>query len=191
MTDTTPAILHAPCTLECCNGTMKNTACGARGPITQPGETTNCPECARLGRGPANHAPTDTTYRLEDFRNLIASARATSASGISITLNQAQQLLAEADVSVVEHLCQHALHQHNDCALARDLRILLNQALELAMAYHDERDHAQTQLDAIAALEVHGREFIDAAQLYAILGKPIPEPTDHAANIHAHNPYRT
>lgn len=44
---------------------------------------------------------------------------------------------------------------------------------------------AEAKLDAIAALEVHGGEFIDAAQLYRILGKPIPAPIDHAANIRA------
>lgn len=42
---------------------------------------------------------------------------------------------------------------------------------------------AARQLDDIAALEVHGREFVDAAQLYAILARPIPDPIDHAANI--------
>ena len=44
-----------------------------------------------------------------------------------------------------------------------------------------ETDHAK--LERIAALEVHGGEFIDAAELYRILGKPIPAPIDHGANI--------
>ena len=44
-------------------------------------------------------------------------------------------------------------------------------------------DEAWRRLDAIANLEVHGGEYIDAAELYKILDKPIPEPTDHAARI--------
>jgi hypothetical protein len=40
-----------------------------------------------------------------------------------------------------------------------------------------------TTIDQIAALEVHGGEFIDAVQLYAILDKPIPATIDHAANL--------
>lgn len=47
---------------------------------------------------------------------------------------------------------------------------------------------AQTKLDAITALEVHDREFIDATELYRILGRPIPDPIDHAANLRARNP---
>lgn len=44
-----------------------------------------------------------------------------------------------------------------------------------------ETDRAK--LERIAALEVHGGEFIDAAEVYRILGKPIPAAVDHAANI--------
>lgn len=47
---------------------------------------------------------------------------------------------------------------------------------------------AQRKLDAIAALEVHGGEFVDAAALYKIPGKPIPDPIDHAANLRARHP---
>ncbi len=53
---------------------------------------------------------------------------------------------------------------------------------------------AQAKLDAIAALEVHGREFVDAQELYTILGKPVPDPIDHAANIRTRigqPPYRS
>jgi hypothetical protein len=49
----------------------------------------------------------------------------------------------------------------------------------------DEADDAASKLSAIEALEVHGGEFIDAAELYRILGKPIPPSIDHAANIRA------
>lgn len=58
-----------------------------------------------------------------------------------------------------------------------------------AMKLVAELDKLRTQLDAIAALEVHGSEFVDATELYRILERPIPEPTDHAANIRARNPY--
>jgi len=47
---------------------------------------------------------------------------------------------------------------------------------------------AEAKLDAIARLEVHGREFIDAGELYRILGEPIPDPIDHAATIRARHP---
>lgn len=76
------------------------------------------------------------------------------------------------------HLFDHTMHQRGDCAATRDLRDLLNRALTIVA--DDER-----KLNRIEALEVHGREFIDAAELYAILDKPIPEPIDHAANIRA------
>lgn len=71
--------------------------------------------------------------------------------------------------------------------------IALIPAVALAIALRHERrssalgDEAWRRLDAIAALEVHGREFVDAAELYKILGKPIPEPIDHAANIRNRN----
>lgn len=86
---------------------------------------------------------------------------------------------------------------------------LTGDVIALAAAYFARRAtvhqrRAQRKLDAIAALEVHGREFVDAAQLYAILGRPIPEPIDHAANLRArveqiftpgqpdpHSPYRS
>lgn len=58
-------------------------------------------------------------------------------------------------------------------------------ARRAAVNYH----RAQAQLDAIAALEVHGREFVDATELYRILERPIPEPVDHAANLRARSPY--
>ena len=48
------------------------------------------------------------------------------------------------------------------------------------------RDRAK--LDAIARLETHGGEFVDVAELYRILGKPVPAPTDHAANIRSRYP---
>jgi hypothetical protein len=41
------------------------------------------------------------------------------------------------------------------------------------------------KLEQIADLEVYGGEFVDAAELYRILDKPIPPPIDHAANIRA------
>jgi hypothetical protein len=53
---------------------------------------------------------------------------------------------------------------------------------------------AESRLRAIARLEVHGREFVDATDLYKILGQSIPGPTDHAANIHTRAgqpPYRS
>ncbi len=53
---------------------------------------------------------------------------------------------------------------------------------------------AESRLRAIERLEVHGREFVDAAELYRILGKPIPDPADHAANIRTRigqPPYRS
>lgn len=71
---------------------------------------------------------------------------------------------------------------------------LLGDACALAAAYFARRAavnyrRAQRKLDAIAALDVHGSEFVDATELYKILGKPIPEPVDHAANIRARSPY--
>lgn len=56
--------------------------------------------------------------------------------------------------------------------------------------YRDDR----AKLYAIADLEVHGGEFVDAAELYKILAAPIPAPVDHAANIRARAgapPYRS
>lgn len=71
---------------------------------------------------------------------------------------------------------------------------LIGDACALAAAYFARRaavnyHRVQRKLDAIAALEVHGSEFVDATQLYRILERPIPEPTDHAANLRARNPY--
>lgn len=54
--------------------------------------------------------------------------------------------------------------------------------------YEEQRTRAErlhTTIARITALEVHGREFVDAAELYRILDKPIPPPIDHAANIRA------
>ena len=54
--------------------------------------------------------------------------------------------------------------------------------------YEEQRARAErlhTIVARITALEVHGGEFVDAAELYRILDKPIPPPIDHAANIRA------
>lgn len=76
------------------------------------------------------------------------------------------------------HCFDHALQQQGDCATSRELREMLSRALT-------HWSGAERKLNRIMELEVHGREFVDAAELYRILDKPIPEPVDHAANIRA------
>lgn len=78
------------------------------------------------------------------------------------------------------HLTEHAYAQPGDCTPTRELRHMLNDALELAWK-------AENKLARIEQIEVHGREFVDAAELYHILGKPIPEPVDHTAAIKEHH----
>jgi hypothetical protein len=94
----------------------------------------------------------------------------------------------------------------DDCKIVKltraDLRQVLaqrayakNEAAQLADScadwrgrYEEQRTRAErlhTTIARITALEVHGHEFVDAAELYRILDKPIPPPIDHAANIRA------
>lgn len=76
-----------------------------------------------------------------------------------------------------EHLVEHVFHRLGDCSSTRELRYMLQAALELF-------EGATAKLRSIENLEVHGGEFVDAAALYTILGKAVPAPVDHAANIH-------
>jgi hypothetical protein len=89
--------------------------------------------------------------------------------GYDLTFGDMRELLADRNT-----LCA----QLSD-ALARPTRKAAHPHGEVEA----ERNELRAQLDAIAALEVHGGEFVDAAALYRILGKPIPPPIDHAENI--------
>jgi hypothetical protein len=72
-----------------------------------------------------------------------------------------------------------------DRALRNAVNAMWDAASSALTAAKAECDRFHTIIARIEALEVYGREFVDAAELYRILDKPIPPPIDHAANLRA------
>lgn len=138
--------------------------------------------CTKLPSHDGDHSDGERTWK-----RLGRPGVPTSGSGAFFANAKPYGFLSAADErdQLLRHMMQHAYPQQGDCSPTREMRDRLASTVELAMQYRDDRDRAEQKLDAIAHLEVHGREFVDAAQLYEILGLPIPDPIDHAANIRA------